>query len=81
MALLQVVISNERGCHELIIGHGLAASAIIASIDDPRGIAKDLETPVHIGHWGNGDYLVEVSEHTDIDYVMNLIQQSYDINQ
>ena len=51
------------------------------TLDDPRGIAKDLETPVHIGHWGNGDYLVEVSEDTDIDYVMNLIQQSYDINQ
>lgn len=51
------------------------------TLDDPHGLAKDLETPVHIGHWGNGDYLVEVSEHTDIDYVMNLIQQSYDINQ
>ena len=51
------------------------------TLDDPRGIAKDLETPVHIGHWGNGDYLVEVSDHTDIDYVMSLIQQSYDINQ
>lgn len=51
------------------------------TLDDPRGIAKDLETPVHIGHWGNGDYLVEVSDHTDLDYVMSLIQQSYDINQ
>ncbi|MBH1956951.1 transporter [Candidatus Saccharibacteria bacterium] len=50
-------------------------------LDDPRGLARDLETPVHIGHWGNGDYLVEVSEHTDIDYVMELIHQSYDINQ
>ena len=51
------------------------------TLDDPRGLARDLETPVHIGHWGNGDYEVEVSEHTDIDYVMDLIQQSYDINQ
>lgn len=51
------------------------------TLDDPRGLARDLETPVHIGRWGNGDYEVEVSEHTDIDYVMDLIQQSYDINQ
>ena len=51
------------------------------TLDDPRGLARDLETPVHIGHWGNGDYEVEVSEHTDIDYVMDLIRQSYDINQ
>jgi predicted transport protein len=51
------------------------------SLDDPRGVAKDLESPVHIGHWGNGDYEVEVTSKTDLDYVMNLIQQSYDINQ
>lgn len=29
------------------------------SLDDPSGLAKDLESPVHIGHWGNGDYEVE----------------------
>jgi len=51
------------------------------TLEDSRGLARDLETPVHIGHWGNGDYEVEVSEHTDLDYVMSLIQQSYDINQ
>lgn len=51
------------------------------TLDDPEELARDLETPVHIGHWGNGDYEVEVSEHTDLDYVMGLIQQSYDINQ
>ena len=51
------------------------------TLDDPRGLARDVESPVHIGHWGNGDYEVEVTNGTDLDYVMNLIQQSYDINQ
>ena len=51
------------------------------TLDDPRGIARDLETPVHIGHWGNGDYEIEVRPSDDLDYVMSLIQQSYDINQ
>jgi predicted transport protein len=51
------------------------------TIEDPRGIARDLETPVHIGHLGNGDYEVEVRPGDDLDYVMDLIQQSYDINQ
>ncbi|AKM80550.1 TPA: transporter [Candidatus Saccharibacteria bacterium] len=51
------------------------------TIEDPRGIARDLETPVHIGHLGNGDYEIEVRPGDDLDYVMNLIQQSYDINQ
>ena len=51
------------------------------TLDDPRGLARDVESPVHIGHWGNGDYEVEVTASTDLDYVMDLIQQSYDINQ
>lgn len=51
------------------------------TLDDPQHLARDLETPAHIGHWGNGDYEVEVSARTDLDYVMELIQQSYDINQ
>ena len=28
-------------------------------LDDPRGIARELETPVHNGQWGNGDYEIE----------------------
>ena len=51
------------------------------TIEDPRGLARDLETPVHIGHHGNGDYEIEVRPGDDLDYVMSLIQQSYDINQ
>ena len=51
------------------------------TLEDPRGLARDVESPVHIGHWGNGDYEIEVTAGTDLDYVMDLIQQSYDINQ
>ncbi len=48
-------------------------------LDDPRGIAKDMETP-HIGHWGNGDYELVIDNLDDIDYVMGLIEQSYRIH-
>ncbi|QQS21838.1 transporter [Candidatus Saccharibacteria bacterium] len=51
------------------------------TIDDPEGLARDLESPVHVGHWGNGDYEIEVSSMSELDYAMKLIQQSYDINQ
>ena len=51
------------------------------TIEDPRGLARDLETPVHIGHLGNGGYEIEVRPGDDLDYIMSLIQQSYDINQ
>lgn len=48
-------------------------------LNDPRGIAKDMETP-HIGHWGNGDYELVLDNLNDIDYVMGLIEQSYRIH-
>lgn len=50
-------------------------------LDDPQGIARDLETPVHIGHWGNGDYEVELADSKNIEYIMTLVKQSYDVNQ
>jgi len=46
------------------------------TLDDPEGLAQDLETPVKIGHWGNGDYRVKITSQTDLDYVMTLVKQS-----
>lgn len=50
------------------------------ALDDPRDIAEDLATPVKVGHWGNGDYRVEITSQTDLDYVMTLVKQSYEMN-
>lgn len=50
-------------------------------LEDPQGVARDLETPVHIGHWGNGDYEIELADAKDIEYIMTLVKQSYDVNQ
>lgn len=50
-------------------------------LTDPQGVARDLEKPVHIGHWGNGDYEVTLSTSDELEYVMSLILQSYYINQ
>ena len=49
-------------------------------LNDPRHLAKDMETPQHIGHWGNGDYELVMTNLDDIDYVMSLIEQSYKIH-
>ncbi|RNE48333.1 DUF5655 domain-containing protein [Corynebacterium alimapuense] len=51
------------------------------TLEDPRGIAENLVHPVKKGHWGNGDYRVEVTPKTDLDYLMTLVEQSYSINQ
>jgi predicted transport protein len=51
------------------------------TLNDPQGMARDLINPIYIGHWGNGDYEVKLSNANDIEYVMTLIKQSYDANQ
>ncbi len=41
---------------------------------DPERVARDVS---NLGHWGNGDYEVIINHNTDLDYLMNLIEQSY----
>ena len=50
-------------------------------LDDPENLARDLESPVHVGRWGNGDYQIEIGSEDEIDYAMSLIKQSYTANQ
>lgn len=47
------------------------------TLDDPLNVAQDI---TKIGHWGNGDYRIEVSSEDDIDKVMPLIKQSLKVN-
>jgi predicted transport protein len=49
-------------------------------LSDPKGLARDLENPKHIGHHGNGDYEVKLEKQEDTDAVFDLIKQSYDLN-
>lgn len=44
---------------------------------DPNGIARDLRKPKPIGHWGNGDYDVQIDNENQIDQLFELIKQSY----
>lgn len=43
-------------------------------LDDPKNICRDVS---NIGHYGNGDYDLKITEDTDLDYIMFLINQSY----
>ena len=47
------------------------------TLNDPLGITRDI---TNIGHWGNGDYRVEISDEDDIDNAMPLIKQSLRVN-
>ena len=42
-------------------------------LDDPKEISRDVS---NIGHWGNGDYEIQVSSDDDLEYILSLIKQS-----
>ena len=46
-------------------------------LKDPEDIADDVS---NIGHWGNGDYRVYLTDASDFDYVLGLIKQAYNTN-
>ena len=46
-------------------------------LDDPKELARDV---ANIGHWGNGDYELQIKDDENIDYIMSLIKQSYKKN-
>lgn len=45
----------------------------IGELDDPKHLAKDVSK---IGHWGHGDYEINVSNTKDLEYIMSLIKQT-----
>ena len=45
-----------------------------SEINDPKGLARDVSA---VGHWGTGDVEIKISNLNDIDYALELIEQSY----
>jgi len=41
-------------------------------LDDPKNLAQDVS---NIGHWGNGDYQIQVEDDKDLEYIMSLVKQ------
>jgi len=42
-------------------------------LEDPKGITRDVSKT---GHWGNGDYEIQISSDEDFEYILSLIKQS-----
>lgn len=38
-------------------------------LDDPKNIARDIS---NVGHWGNGDYAVPITDDKNLEYIMSL---------
>lgn len=47
------------------------------SLNDNKNIAKDVS---NTGHWGNGDYELIINSDSDIEYIVSLIRQSYNVS-
>jgi len=47
------------------------------TLDDPKKLARDV---ADVGHWGNGDYQVQISSDDELEYIISLVRQSYKEN-
>lgn len=46
----------------------------VGTLDDARNITRDVS---NTGHWGNGDYEIQISNDDNIEYIFSLIKQLY----
>jgi len=49
----------------------------IGSLDDPKSLCEDV---TYKGHWGNGDYCLNIHCDDEVEYAISLIRQSYEVN-
>lgn len=49
----------------------------LGELDDPKHLARDVSTT---GHWGNGDYELQINSDEEFEYIMSLIKQSFKKN-
>lgn len=45
----------------------------IGELDDPKKLMRDVSTT---GHWGNGDYELQINSDDDLEYILSLVKQS-----
>jgi len=44
------------------------------TIGDPKKIARNIS---NVGHWGNGDYEINISNDENLEYIISLVKQAY----
>lgn len=43
------------------------------NLDDPKNITEDVSAK---GHWGNGDYQIQIEDDSNLEYIMSLVKQA-----
>jgi predicted transport protein len=67
---------NRRNiCDVEIQNRGLKMTINVqkGNLDDAKNIVRDISG---IGHWGNGDYELKISDDKNLEYVMSLVRQA-----
>lgn len=66
----------------VVYNYGLKIYVNVKSgqLNDPKNLARDLESPKHIGHYGNGDYEIKLQSPEEIEDVFAFVKQSYDLH-
>lgn len=44
------------------------------TLNDPKNLGRDIS---ELGHFGNGDYEIQIKDNSDLDYVLELVGQSF----
>lgn len=47
-------------------------------LDDTKGITRDVSTT---GHWGNGDFEIQIKDDENLEYILSLVKQSIKKNE
>jgi predicted transport protein len=46
-------------------------------LDDPKKLSRDVS---EVGHWGNGDYQIQIGTDDELEYIISLVRQSHRVN-
>ena len=68
-------IHNRSVCDITILKKGLKLwiNKKAGTLKDPLGLTRDVSK---IGHWGNGDYDLDVKDDSNLEYILSLIKQA-----
>lgn len=72
---LYIAFKKDKNISDIVVlkkGLKIFINLKKGQLDDPKGLTKDIS---EIGHWGNGDYEVIVSDTSNLEYIMSLIKQ------
>ncbi len=47
-------------------------------LEDPKKLVRDVSK---VGHWGNGDYQIQISTDDELEYIISLVRQAYKLNE